>query len=111
GQQLDQSQEAWNAGSWPGDVVIGRSIWHPAAGYGRLIGFLFVGCLLLIALFALLLFLQDSGAVRVVWGILFAGSLAGVAGIWNLLRGLTSMRYVLGEEHLRIEWRKQVHLI
>lgn len=111
GQQLDQSQEAWNAGSWPGDVVIGRSIWHPAAGYGRLVGLLFVACLLLIALFALLLLLQDSGAVRVVWGILFAGALAGVAGIWNLLRGLASMRYVLGEEHLRIEWRKQVRQI
>lgn len=111
GQQADQSQQAWNAGAWPGDSVLGRSIWHPAAGYGRLVGYLFVACLLLIALFALLLFLQDGGAVRVVWGVLFAGALAGIAGLWQLLRGLNSMRYVLGEDHLRIEWRKKVRQI
>ena len=111
GQQVDQSQDAWNAGSWPGDVVIGRSIWHPAAGYGRLVGFLFIACLLLIALFALLLFLQDSGAVRVVWAILLLAALAGIAGVSQALRGLASMRYILGEDHLRIEWRKQVRQI
>lgn len=97
--------EAWSANSWPREVVLGRSIWHPAAGYGRPVGYAFIAGLLCISVLALLLFVQDSGTIRVVWGILLVAALSGVAGVWHLLRGLSSMRYVLGEDHLRIEWR------
>jgi len=103
--------DPWSAGSWPREVVPGRSIWHPAAGYGRLVGLTFVGCLALIALLSMLLLIQDGGAVRVIWGVVFVGSAAAAAGVAHLLRGLATMRYVLGQDHLRIEWRRVVRRI
>lgn len=112
GQQADQTQhDAWSAASWPRVAVPGRSIWHPAAGFGRLIGLTFVACLALIALLSILLLIQDSGAIRVVWGVVFLGAAAAMAGVVHLLRGLSTMRYVLGEDHLRIEWRRRVRRI
>lgn len=112
GQEAGQKpHDPWSAGSWPREVVLGRSIWHPAAGYGRLIGLTFIGCLALIALLSMLLLIQDRGAVRVIWGVVFAGAASAIAGVTYLLRGLATIRYVLGDDHLRIEWRRMVRRI
>ena len=112
GLQADQSeQRAPDHAARQQASMPGRSIWHPAAGYGRLIGLLFSAGLTLISILSLLLLIQDSGTVRVVWLVLLIGSLAGLAGVLHLLRGLASMRYVFAEDHLRIEWRKVVRQV
>lgn len=105
------AQHAWDAGSWPRDVSTGRSFWRPTAGYGRLVGFLLIACLAVIALLSLLLLVQDRGTVRVVWLVLLAASLGAIAGVAHLLRGLATLRYALMEDHLRIEWRRTVRRI
>jgi hypothetical protein len=112
GQEAGQTRhDPWSAGSWPREVVPGRTIWHPAAGYGRLVGLTFIACLALIALLSMLLLIQDRGTVRVIWGVVFFGATAAAAGVAHLLRGLSTMRYVLREDHLRIEWRRVVRRI
>lgn len=108
---MDGQQQGHAPVGLQGDLSLGRSIWHPAAGYGRLFGYLFIGGLLAIAIVSLLLLIQDGGASRVVWVVTLAASAAGIVALWRRLRGLSTMRYILGEDHLRIEWRDVVRHI
>ena len=112
GAQPDEmGQQAWDAGSWRPEVGPGRAVWRPAAGYGRLVGALFTAGLAAIAILALLLLVQDDGAIRIVWLILLGLALAGIATVVRLLRGLSSLRYVFTEDHLRVEWQRSVRRI
>jgi hypothetical protein len=107
GSEQDQiAEHAWDAGSWPQRVRVGESSWRPAAGYGRLVGAILIFCLAVIAMLSLLLLVRDEGAVRIVWLIVLGGSLAAIGGVVYLLRGLATLRYVLMDDHLRIEWRR-----
>lgn len=104
-------QQAWDAGSWPREVGPGRAVWRPAAGYGRVVGGLFATGLVVIAILALLLVIQDDGPIRIVWLVLLGVALAAVGAVARLLRGLSSLRYVFAEDHLRVEWQRSVRRI
>ncbi len=112
GRQAGQTlHDAWNGEPAGDSLVLGRGIWRPAAGYGRLIGHLFIAGLLLIALLSLLLTIQDDGRSRVVWLLLMAGAIGMAIRVWTMIRGLTSIRYVLGEDQLIIEHRRTLRRI
>lgn len=108
GRQTDQTLQ----NPWAGEsLVLGRGIWRPAASYGRQVGHLFIAGLLLIALLSLLLTIQDDGRSRVVWLLLMAGALGMAVRVWTMIRGLASIRYVLGEDELTIEHRRTIRHI
>lgn len=105
-QQHEVGQGAWDAGNWRHEHAPGKSEWRPAAGFGRLVG---VGLLALIGLVgagALLLLIRDEGAIRVLWLLLLLAALVGAGVVAYLLKALASLRYVLAEEYLRIEWMR-----
>lgn len=112
GRQAGQTEhDAWGDHPAVDTLVLGRGIWRPAAGYGRLIGHLFIAGLALIALLSLLLTIQDDGRARVVWLLLMAGAIAVAVRVWSMIRGLTSIRYILGEDQLTIEHRRTLRRI
>lgn len=89
----------------------GRSVWRPTPGYGRLVGVsLCFGCGV-IAVLSFLLLVQDEGPIRILWLLLLVGALAILVWVIRLLRGLDSMRYVLADDHLRIEHGKTVRQV
>jgi hypothetical protein len=112
GRRADQTlHDAWADEPAGGNLVLGRGIWRPAAGYGRLVGHLFIAGLVLIALLSLLLTIQDDSRARVVWVLLMVGALAAAFRVWIMLRGLASIRYILGEDQLIIEHQRTTRRI
>lgn len=112
GRQPDSTlHDPWSDGGSPGELVISRGIWRPADGYGRILGYAIIIGLMLIAVLSLLLTVQDEGPVRVVWGLLLAGAAGSAIWVWSILRGLSTIRYVLGDSHLSIEWKRTVRRI
>lgn len=110
-QPAQTGEPAREPDEWPPAIGAGRAVWRPAAGYGRLVGGLFIAGLLVAGVFALLLFIQDEGPIRILWLLVLAGTLAGIVFVGRLLRGLASLRYVFAEDHLRIEWQRSVRRI
>lgn len=107
----DIGQQAWDAGSWRHEYAPGRNEWRPAAGFGRLIGVALIVLAGLMGMASLVLLLQSGGAMRVVWALALVAALALMAGIVRLLKALASLRYVLTDDHLRIEWMREVRRI
>ncbi len=100
----EAGQQATNAGDWRHEYAPGKNEWHPAAGFGRLVGAGLIALAGLTGLTALLLLIQADGAMRMLWLLVLLGALAGITRIAYLLKGLASLRYVLNDDHLRIEW-------
>lgn len=100
-----------SAANWRHEYAPGKNEWRPAAGFGRLAGLLFLVVLGLASLASILLFTQSEGAVRVLWALVFVAMLAGCAVVTYLLRALLSLRYVLTDDHLRIEFKREVRRV
>lgn len=118
GMQWDQPNRPGQPGQseaetqrWQGAFGPGRNVWRPAAGYGRLFGGVLIALIGATGLLALALLINSDGAIRVLWLLFLLAALVGMGGIGYLLRGLATMRYVLTEDHLRIEWLRETRRI
>ena len=104
-------QQASGAGGWRHEYAPGKNVWRPSAGFGRLVGVGLIAFFGLAGIVALLLLIRAEGAMQVPWLFMLLAASGGVGGIAHLLRGLASLRYVLTEDHLRIEWMRETRRV
>ncbi|MBA2453605.1 MAG: hypothetical protein H0V47_10570, partial [Chloroflexia bacterium] len=107
----DVGQQAWDAGSWQHEHAPGKNEWRPAAGFGRLVGGGLIAASGLAGIAALLLVIRADGAMRILWLLTLLAAAGGIGGVVHVLRGLASLRYVLTEDHLRIEWMRETRRV
>lgn len=107
----EAGQQAGDAGSWRHEYAPGKNEWRPAAGFGRLVGSGLIAFFGLAGVAALLLLLRADGAVRVLWLLMLLAAIGGIGGVAYLLKALASLRYVLTDDHLRIEWMREMRRV
>jgi hypothetical protein len=107
----EAGQQANDAASWRHAYAPGKSEWRPAAGFGRLVGSGLIAFFATAGIAAALLLIRSDGAMQILWLLMLLSAAAGVGGVAYVLKGLASLRYVLTDDHLRIEWMRETRRV
>lgn len=85
--------------------------WRAAASAGMLIGILLIALSVVIAAFAVWQLRGTDGGARIVWLAVLIGAVGTGALVGYLLHGLTTIRYVLGQDRLIVRWMRDEQVV